>query len=137
MTTKVAFVGSRDFKDSDIILRAMERMVDRFESDIVIVSGGARGADLFSQIHADSLQIGHQTFYADWESHGRRAGALRNQQIVDASSVLLAFTCGTSITRGTSITVEMARKKGIETHVYFEGSKLWESFPPSWIAHTN
>jgi hypothetical protein len=54
-----------------------------------IIHGGARGADYMAEIvyiywvEEGKRQIKRTCIDADWETHGKRAGPIRNQQLVD------------------------------------------------------
>jgi len=102
---RVAFVGSRDYPDMDEV----RGMVQAYK-DCEVVSGGARGVDSVAVEEATRLGCPTKVFPADWDTHGKRAGAVRNQQIVDYSDMVVAFWDGKS--KGTVITVDMARRAG-------------------------
>jgi len=55
-----------------------------------------------------------------WEKYGPRAGAVRNQKVVDLVDRLFVFNHGDELTSGTKITVSMAEKKGIPVEVWYE-----------------
>lgn len=79
---------------------------------IVLVHGGARGAD--SLAHTLWLQAGLpvEVHHADWAAHGKRAGILRNLHMVELGAELcLAFPVGES--RGTRHCMSAAEKAGI------------------------
>jgi nucleoside 2-deoxyribosyltransferase len=76
----------------------------------VVVSGGARGVDLEAEGAARARGLAVQIFPADWDKYGKRAGFLRNQQIVDAADTVVAFHDGVS--RGTLHTIGLAKAAG-------------------------
>lgn len=86
---RLLVTGSRDWEDYDHILRIFEG----FPKDTLLVHGGARGADKLA--HRAALELGWpepEVHEADWNGLGRRAGAVRNQEMVDAGADLcLAF----------------------------------------------
>jgi hypothetical protein len=56
-------------------------------------------------------------FEADWKTHGRAAGPIRNQAMVDAGAdYFLAFNY--NVSRGTADCVDRCRKAGIPGRVY-------------------
>lgn len=73
------------------------------------------GIDKAAETFARQRGIETIVFPADWERYGKRAGALRNQQIVDYAHRVVAFWDGKS--PGTQITIGMALKKGIPVDV--------------------
>jgi hypothetical protein len=86
--------------------------LENYEEGDVIVSGGCpRGGDNFAEIIAEAYEIPIVIFPADWETHGKRAGFLRNTQIAEKSDVLIAIvTVDKSRCRGTMDTVGKATK---------------------------
>ena len=61
----------------------------------------------------------HEISPASWSEHGNRAGFLRNEKMVNlGADVCLAFQRDKS--KGTQITIDLARAAGIPTYVYTE-----------------
>lgn len=103
---KVAIVGSRTYPTADHIFE----FIDNLPTDVEIVSGGAGGPDSWAVWHAKKRGMPTRVFPADWHTHGKRAGFLRNQTIVDRADVVVAFWDGES--RGTADTIAKARAAG-------------------------
>lgn len=59
----------------------------------------------------------YKEFPADWEAHGKRAGFIRNQQIVNYADRVVAFWDGES--KGTKSTIDMALKAKKRLDVVF------------------
>lgn len=81
---RILVFGSRTFTDS----AAMERHLRAFEhlkdfTTITVIDGAAKGADSIAHAVAGKLGYGTRRFPADWSAHGRSAGAIRNQQMID------------------------------------------------------
>jgi hypothetical protein len=53
----------------------------------------------------------------DWDKHGKAAGFIRNQEIVDNCDFVVAFWDGAS--RGTKDTIDRARKAKISTLIIY------------------
>lgn len=121
----VLVCGGRDFKDYDLMIRTLYALCDEFElwseSDrfgnkmpqgIRIISGGARGADNMAIDWAVVNWTEFKEYRADWKKHGKAAGPIRNQQMLDEEEIdiVLAFPGG----RGTADMVRRARKAGVE-----------------------
>jgi predicted Rossmann fold nucleotide-binding protein DprA/Smf involved in DNA uptake len=92
---KLAIVGSRDFKDYGLLCREVYKNFD-ISNITEIVSGGARGADTLGQKFAEEHNLPIKIFYPDWNLHGRAAGMIRNEYIVDAADAVLAMWDGQS-----------------------------------------
>lgn len=100
---KYAIIGSRTFGDYDLVKKTM----DGFDDIELIVSGGAKGADSLAERYADEEGFEKKIFHADWDNLGRKAGPLRNTQIVEFADVVVCFWDGSS--RGTLDSITKAR----------------------------
>lgn len=109
---KLAVVGSRSFSDFQILSGFLDKIAPRVSA---IVTGDAKGADRLAARWARERGIPTIVFRADWARHGRAAGPIRNQEIVDAADAMVAFWDGTS--RGTKDAIQRARKKGIPVEI--------------------
>ena len=78
-------------------------------------SGGAPGADSLVERYAVERNRPIHVIAADWEQHGPRAGFIRNRDIVDHASMVIAFHDGISV--GTKNTIDLAKTDGIPVHV--------------------
>ena len=112
---RTIIAGSRGFTDYDLLVKSMEEVPFRPEIKEV-VSGGARGADRLGERWCrEELGTDPIVMVADWDTHGKRAGFLRNIQMAEMSNGLVAFWDGES--RGTSHMISEARKLGLKVHV--------------------
>ena len=109
---KIAVVGSRDFKRLD----AVRQFIWEQERTTVIVSGGAAGVDQVALSEARRLGMPYEMYTPDWLRHGKRAGAIRNREIVEKSDEVVAFWDGRS--NGTKITIDMAQAAGKRLRVW-------------------
>ena len=110
MPTKIIIAGSRDITDLDPVIEALN-LSGFFEDDdeeIEIVSGGAKGVDRLGEIVAEASGYGLKIFPADWVTHGKKAGILRNIQMGDYADKLVAIRKDNS--RGTTHMIEYMRK---------------------------
>lgn len=95
---RVIIAGSRSFSDielmrlkCDAILKAK---VDTHE--IVIVSGTAGGTDKLGEQYASERGYKVHRYPAKWDEFGRRAGYIRNQQMMDNADAVIVFWDGVS-----------------------------------------
>ena len=79
-----------------------------------IVSGAARGVDTLGEMYAEKYGISLKRFPADWNTHKRAAGPIRNAQMAEYGDCLLAFWDGSS--KGTKNMIENMHKR--KKHVY-------------------
>jgi len=109
---KTIVAGSRNITDYEKVHKAI------YESPWVItevVSGGARGVDKLGEQAAEAFGIPVKVFPADWATHGRAAGPIRNQQMLEYSEALIAIWDGDS--RGTADMIRRSQKAGIPVHI--------------------
>lgn len=120
---RIAIVGSRTFKDPERAKNTLYLAIERIAAkhpEAVIISGGAKGADLWAKEAATKFGLEYKEFPADWDKHGRVAGFLRNSQIVEDCTHVLAFWNGTS--NGTMDTVTKAKAAHKHCVVWDEGN---------------
>ncbi len=85
-------------------------------TDVLIISGGARGPDMLGIQLAQELGLEYRVFNADW-STGKSAGMRRNEQMADQADGLLAIWDGRS--SGTRNMVELAEARGLLTKIIY------------------
>ena len=115
---KLAEVGSRDFQDYAWLEHCLLR-VFRVEELEAVISGGARGADGLAARFAATHEIPLVVIAADWKRYGRKAGPIRNTEIVARADAVAAFWDGKS--PGTRDTITKARNAGLRVEVFFCG----------------
>jgi len=87
------------------------RVLDDFAPPITfLIQGGARGADRCALEWVMAKRLPNKTYKANWERHGRAAGPIRNQFMLDDGKpdLVLAFPGGD----GTADMVSRAQKGG-------------------------
>lgn len=105
----VAIVGSRGFTDYSFLHKRIRKIMRLYHISC-IVSGGANGADSLAERFAQEHGISLKVFKPDWDQFGKRAGILRNIEIVKASDVVVAFWDQKS--RGTEFTINECKRQG-------------------------
>lgn len=114
--TRVLICGGRDFGDRALMSRTLMRFkpdnVALDASEHIFILGGAPGADTLAEEWADVFGVRKRIYPADWETHGRAAGPIRNQRMLDEGrpDLVIAFPGG----RGTADMVRRARAAGVE-----------------------
>ena len=106
----VLVCGGRDFDDMVLVHDTLDELA-RTQVVTGIIHGGATGADHHAGIWAHTRRRGETVFRADWQTHGRKAGPLRNQELLDVGkpALVVAFPGG----RGTADMVRRAEKAGV------------------------
>lgn len=107
---KLAIIGSRTFKNYDLLKQVYNVFFARY-TVTTIVSGGARGADKLAAQLAQELNIELLEFVPDWNKHGNKAGYLRNIDIINNCDMLLAMWDGVSTGTNHSITIAKEQRK--------------------------
>jgi SLOG family YspA-like protein len=107
---RVLVCGGRYYSDRE----ALEKYLDALHSESpisLVIDGGASGADTLANQWAVERHIRAASFPADWRKHGKAAGPIRNQQMLDEGKpdVVVAFPGG----RGTADMVARAKRAGV------------------------
>ena len=108
---KIVVGGSRDFCAYKVLCEFLDTMLDGTDaSDVTLLSGGCRGADLLAEQYASERGIPVERHLPEWDKYGRAAGIHRNCEMVDEADKVVAFWDGKS--RGTKSLIEYAKKRG-------------------------
>jgi len=95
MHRAVAVVGSRDLPAECRVL--VHNFIALLPHNAVVISGGARGVDSWAAESAIARGLRVVVYPADWKKHGQRAGFIRNTQIVEDCTELVAFWDGKAL----------------------------------------
>ncbi len=86
---KILICGSRDWENYQSILNIVKRLL-----------------------------VKYMEFPAEWKKYGRKAGPIRNQQMLDKDpDMVIAFHSDIAKSKGTTDMVRKARKKGVPTYI--------------------
>ena len=109
---RVIIAGGRDFKDYDLLVKTMNHLLSNVKDDITVVCGKARGADTLGEQYAKEQGYAVQYFPADWNTYGKSAGFVRNIEMAENATALIAFWDGKS--SGTKHMIETAKKYNLK-----------------------
>jgi hypothetical protein len=113
---KIIIAGSRDFTDREFLFKTMNSITLKLDK-VIVVLGGARGADKLGEEWADASGFTREIYYPDYEKYGStRAPLMRNEEMAQNADVLVAFHKNNS--SGTAHMIQMARKYGLEVRVF-------------------
>lgn len=128
---KIAVIGSREFDDYNLLKDVLFDFTRK--EKIVIVSGGAKGADSLAKKFAKENGLRYIEFAADWynldvtpckikiDKNGKEynclAGFARNKDIISNADMVVAFHNGVS--RGTLDSLEIARQQKKNTLIIY------------------
>lgn len=113
MSTRILITASRDWDDWDTIVKTLDEYSDH--DDVILVSGACpTGGDAMCELYAADLGWKVERHPAEWDKYGKRAGYIRNAEMVKlGADYCLAFIKDGS--KGATMTKEMAEKAGIKT----------------------
>ena len=110
---RVIVCGGRDFSDEEFLFSKLDEFGVTF-----LIEGGAKGADTLAWRWANRRLAPDQLmrFEADWSRHGRAAGPMRNQLMIEQGKpdAVIAFEGG----RGTADMIRRAQRAGIPVTCY-------------------
>lgn len=106
---KVLVCGGRDFNDRELLFKTLDRL-HRANPITLVIHGGARGADALGDQWADAEFVECKAFQADWDTHGKAAGPIRNSQMLQEKPDLVVACPGGP---GTADMVRKARAAGV------------------------
>ncbi len=110
MNQHVLVCGGRDYGDRDQLFRVLDAA--HFANPIVcLIHGAAPGADSLAGEWANHRKVLCMPYPADWSKHGRAAGPIRNQRMLDEGRphLVIAFPGG----KGTADMIKKAEGAGI------------------------
>lgn len=107
---RVLVCGGRDYADEDKVCQVLDD-VNKRTPVWLLIHGGAKGADMLAARWAWTRDVAQDRYEADWKQHGKAAGPLRNQQMIDKGKpdLVIAFPGG----RGTADMVRRAKTAGV------------------------
>lgn len=109
---KTIIAGSRSIDDPQYLINA----VNQIDWEITeVVSGTAEGVDQMGEEFAEENDIPVKKFPADWDRHGKSAGAIRNQEMAEYAQAAVILWDGES--NGTSIMIQKAAEEDLETFI--------------------
>ena len=111
---RVLVCGDRNWIDAELLFDTL----DSLERPLVVVEGGARGADRLARAWAQARDVPWEEYPADWSHRGKAAGPIRNQQMLDTGpDVVIAFHDDLDGSKGTRDMVSRALKANVAVRV--------------------
>ncbi len=117
MTIRIVVAGCRSFNRYDKAKPFLDNCLCdlRNKYNIVIVSGGANGADAFGERYAKENGFEIERYPAEWKKYGKRAGPIRNKQKAEICDCVICFWDEKS--KGTKTMVDYAKKLGKTVYI--------------------
>jgi hypothetical protein len=125
---RILVTGSRGFADRLAVETTLRNTLrDPRTGDVVVHGACPNSPDNYAAAWCAVRDIAQERHPADWQAHGKAAGFIRNQEMVDAGADLcLAFWDGES--RGTLDCITRAVKAGIVVRIIPK-----ERSPSPWL----
>lgn len=121
----ILIAGGRDFDNENVLFEVL----DHVKPDEV-VQGGAKGADREGKLWADFFGYQNLQFDAEWDTHGKKAGILRN---IDMKNYLVskqnegkevaAYIFWDGESKGTKNMIDLIIKSKINLNITFYAKK--------------
>jgi hypothetical protein len=101
----------------------MARLTPDLETtQVTIIHGKAQGADMLADNWAIRHEVKRDVYPADWTTHGKKAGILRNAEMLASGvDLVIAFWDGKS--RGTKNMIDRAKKAGVPVELVMFGAQ--------------
>lgn len=108
---RILVCGGRDYKHRDRLYRVLDNLAEAHPAFVLIHGGCRTGADYLADEWAAVSLHPRLIFNANWKAHGRAAGPIRNQRMIDegAPNMVVAAPGG----KGTADMVRRARAANI------------------------
>lgn len=128
---RVLVCGGRGFGDYE----ALAAILDAFRADhpiAVLIHGAAEGADRTAGDWAAARAVAMDVYPADWDTHGRAAGPLRNEQMLAEGKpdLVVAFPGA----HGTATMIRLARRADVPV---WKPMPFDEAPPKAWEKRQN
>ncbi len=106
----LGIVGGRDYTNYDKFKEIVDAYINEIGRPNIIVSGGAKGVDTMAEKYSLEYNIPIAIFSPEWDKYGKKAGIIRNTDIVKNSTHILALP--TEQSKGTYDTIRKTEKLG-------------------------
>lgn len=108
--------GGRDFTNYRLLKEKLDFLLSNTDKEeVTILCGKAKGADSLGERYANENDIDVWEYPANWDKHGKSAGYLRNADMADDGTHLVAFW--DEVSKGTKHMIDLATKKGLIVRV--------------------
>lgn len=121
---RVLFCGDREWKTPRQV-KLIGSVLEQYNpEEDYIINGFARGADIIASVLAKWMGFKVIDYPADWETHRRAAGPIRNKLMLDNGiDKVEAFHNDISSSKGTANMVKIAKKAGVPININAELSE--------------
>ncbi len=116
---KILICGCRHYSFYDKIKRYIEEEKENHQ-ELIIIQGGASGADNLAKRASKELFIECREYKADWNTYGKSAGPKRNQKMLDEENpdLVIAFHPDIESSKGTKDMINRAKRLQYKTKIF-------------------
>lgn len=118
MVLKVLVTGSRGWSDYQAVEDALSNVPNPSGLPVLVIHGGARGADDMAHRAAYKLAYYRVVYTANWKLYGKAAGMIRNREMVQKSTPDLALAFWDGESKGTAGMLEVLRFAKIPVTIF-------------------
>lgn len=90
-------------------------LLDHDKDEIQIISGNAKGIDKLGERYAKENGYKLLLYPANWDKYGKKAGPIRNSEMIKIANLLIAIWDGNS--KGTKDIIDKAKSHDITTYI--------------------
>jgi hypothetical protein len=113
---RIIVTGDRDWFRPAMAIAVLKRLIAKHGPDLVIVQGGASGVDSSFKLACQEMGIACEEFPARWDELGKRAGPVRDSEMVLAGAgYCLVFHPFSPRSKGSKDCASQAIEAGIST----------------------
>jgi hypothetical protein len=94
------------------------------DDHVVVVHGAAAGADTHAGGIARSMALQVEEFPADWDKHGKKAGPIRNREMLATKPDLVIACRMMGVSRGTDDMIAIAVAAGVPVRIIYEDGRM-------------
>jgi len=117
---RILVCGSRTFDNAWVMAGVLANVYTYYSGNIMIIHGAAKGADTLASDWAMAMGLEIDPYPADWKQYGKRAGFLRNTQMLQEGRpdrVVAFVDKPLAESKGTKMMVDIARTGGVPCRV--------------------
>lgn len=111
---RVLVCGSRGWNANEGVFARLDKLP---REDLSLIMGDARGVDALAGVWCELRNVPRTLCEAGWQTHGRKAGPLRNRVMLDMQPDLVIAFRAEGDSPGTDDCVAEARRRGIPVEV--------------------
>jgi len=111
---RVIIAGSRNFNDYGILKRKLNAILKN-QKELTIISGTANGADKLGERYANDNHLKLEQYPAMWDLFGKKAGYMRNEEMVKVADAAIVFWDGKS--KGSKHMIDISKKYNLKLRI--------------------